>query len=83
MILLPCNLLFQIRKIVAIILSFLETKVLMSAISHEFIKFLIPTTLCRRICVGTWNVGGKLPPDDLDIDDWIDMNEPADIYVLG
>ncbi|KAL9449532.1 hypothetical protein AB3S75_011455 [Citrus x aurantiifolia] len=36
-----------------------------------------------RICVGTWNVGGKLPPDDLDIDDWIDMNEPADIYVLG
>ncbi|KAH1064783.1 hypothetical protein J1N35_029770 [Gossypium stocksii] len=36
-----------------------------------------------RICVGTWNVGGKVPSDDLDIDDWIDMNEPADIYVLG
>ncbi|XP_050214629.1 type IV inositol polyphosphate 5-phosphatase 3 isoform X2 [Mercurialis annua] len=36
-----------------------------------------------RICVGTWNVGGKLPPDDLDIDDWIDTNEPADIYVFG
>ncbi|KAJ8770097.1 hypothetical protein K2173_011179 [Erythroxylum novogranatense] len=36
-----------------------------------------------RICVGTWNVGGKLPPDDLDIDDWIDADEPADIYVLG
>lgn len=36
-----------------------------------------------RICVGTWNVGGKLPPDDLDIDDWLDINEPADIYVLG
>ncbi|XVE60884.1 hypothetical protein DITRI_Ditri05aG0163000 [Diplodiscus trichospermus] len=36
-----------------------------------------------RICVGTWNVGGKVPPDDLDIDDWIDINEPADIYVLG
>ncbi|KAL5846117.1 hypothetical protein ACOSQ3_009641 [Xanthoceras sorbifolium] len=36
-----------------------------------------------RIRVGTWNVGGKLPPDDLDIDDWIDINEPADIYVLG
>ncbi|XP_059452921.1 type IV inositol polyphosphate 5-phosphatase 3 isoform X2 [Corylus avellana] len=36
-----------------------------------------------RICVGTWNVGGKLPPDDLDIDDWLDIDEPADIYVLG
>ncbi|KAK6938233.1 hypothetical protein RJ641_031741, partial [Dillenia turbinata] len=36
-----------------------------------------------RVCVGTWNVGGKLPPDDLDIEDWIDVNEPADIYVLG
>ncbi|XP_022767988.1 type IV inositol polyphosphate 5-phosphatase 3-like isoform X2 [Durio zibethinus] len=36
-----------------------------------------------RICAGTWNVGGKVPPDELDIDDWIDINEPADIYVLG
>ncbi|RZB61328.1 type IV inositol polyphosphate 5-phosphatase 3-like isoform X2 [Glycine soja] len=36
-----------------------------------------------RVCVGTWNVGGKLPPDDLDIDDWLGINEPADIYVLG
>ncbi|XP_017981611.1 PREDICTED: type IV inositol polyphosphate 5-phosphatase 3 isoform X2 [Theobroma cacao] len=36
-----------------------------------------------RVCVGTWNVGGKVPPDDLDIDDWIDINKPADIYVLG
>ncbi|KGN46110.1 type IV inositol polyphosphate 5-phosphatase 3 isoform X2 [Cucumis sativus] len=36
-----------------------------------------------RICVGTWNAGGKLPPEDLDIDGWIDTNEPADIYVLG
>ncbi|XP_019053785.1 PREDICTED: type IV inositol polyphosphate 5-phosphatase 3 isoform X2 [Nelumbo nucifera] len=36
-----------------------------------------------RICVGTWNVGGKLPSDDLDIKDWLDMDQPADIYVLG
>ena len=35
-----------------------------------------------RVCVGTWNVGGKLPPDDLDIDDWLGINELADIYVL-
>lgn len=36
-----------------------------------------------RICVGTWNVGGRVPPKDLDIDGWVDTIEPADIYVLG
>ncbi|KAF7812460.1 type IV inositol polyphosphate 5-phosphatase 3-like isoform X1 [Senna tora] len=36
-----------------------------------------------RVCVGTWNVGGRLPPEDLDIDDWLGIDEPADIYVLG
>ncbi|XP_057502766.1 type IV inositol polyphosphate 5-phosphatase 3-like isoform X1 [Actinidia eriantha] len=36
-----------------------------------------------RVCVGSWNVGGKLPPDDLDIDSWLDVSEPADIYVIG
>lgn len=36
-----------------------------------------------RVSVGTWNVGGKLPPDDLDIDDWLGIHDPADIYVLG
>lgn len=36
-----------------------------------------------RICAGTWNVGGKLPPDDLAIDDWLGISDPADIYVLG
>ncbi|KAJ7969762.1 putative Type I inositol polyphosphate 5-phosphatase [Quillaja saponaria] len=36
-----------------------------------------------KICAGTWNVGGRLPPDDLDIDEWVNINEPADIYVIG
>ncbi|XP_054785557.1 type IV inositol polyphosphate 5-phosphatase 3 isoform X2 [Prosopis cineraria] len=36
-----------------------------------------------KVCVGTWNVGGRLPPEDLDIDDWLGIDEPADIYVLG
>uniref|UniRef100_A0A804NEA1 Inositol polyphosphate-related phosphatase domain-containing protein n=1 Tax=Zea mays TaxID=4577 RepID=A0A804NEA1_MAIZE len=36
-----------------------------------------------RICAGTWNVAGRLPPNDLDIQEWLDMEEPADIYVLG
>ncbi|KAM7507944.1 hypothetical protein LguiA_018397 [Lonicera macranthoides] len=36
-----------------------------------------------KVSVGTWNVGGKLPPDDLDIEDLLDINEPSDIYVIG
>ncbi|XP_066366939.1 type I inositol polyphosphate 5-phosphatase 1-like isoform X5 [Miscanthus floridulus] len=36
-----------------------------------------------RICVGTWNVGGRFPPSDLDIEEWLAMEEPADIYVIG
>ncbi|VFR00318.1 unnamed protein product [Cuscuta campestris] len=36
-----------------------------------------------RVCAGTWNVGGEYPPDDLDLDDWLDVDKPADIYVLG
>lgn len=36
-----------------------------------------------RICAGTWNVGGRVPPADLDINGWLNTVEPADIYVLG
>ncbi|CAM0954302.1 unnamed protein product, partial [Alopecurus aequalis] len=36
-----------------------------------------------RIFVGTWNVGGRVPPHDLDIQEWLTMEEPADIYVFG
>ena len=39
-----------------------------------------------RVCVGTWNTGGRAPPEDLDIAEWLGTGgdaEPADIYVLG
>ncbi|KAL6851723.1 hypothetical protein ACP4OV_020287 [Aristida adscensionis] len=36
-----------------------------------------------RICAGTWNVGGRCPPSELDIQEWFDTEETADIYVLG
>ncbi|KAL3513967.1 hypothetical protein ACH5RR_026684 [Cinchona calisaya] len=36
-----------------------------------------------KICACTWNVAGKIPPDDLDLDGWLDISEPADIYVIG
>ncbi|KAK8983787.1 hypothetical protein V6N11_009572 [Hibiscus sabdariffa] len=36
-----------------------------------------------RVTIGTWNVAGRLPCDDLHIDDWLRTDEPADIYVIG
>ncbi|CAN4076029.1 unnamed protein product [Withania somnifera] len=36
-----------------------------------------------RVTIGTWNVAGRLPDEDLEIDEWLCMNEPADIYILG
>ncbi|XP_051123713.1 type IV inositol polyphosphate 5-phosphatase 3-like isoform X2 [Andrographis paniculata] len=36
-----------------------------------------------RICAATWNVGGRVPPEDLDLNGWLDIDDPADIYVIG
>ncbi|CAH1453097.1 unnamed protein product [Lactuca virosa] len=36
-----------------------------------------------RLMIGTWNVAGRLPPDGLDVDDWLSMHQPADVYILG
>ncbi|CAK9173364.1 unnamed protein product [Ilex paraguariensis] len=36
-----------------------------------------------RVTVGTWNVAGRLPYEDLEIEEWLSMKEPADIYILG
>ncbi|XP_040985910.1 type I inositol polyphosphate 5-phosphatase 2-like isoform X3 [Juglans microcarpa x Juglans regia] len=36
-----------------------------------------------RVTIGTWNVAGKLPNEDLEIDDWLCTEEPADIYIIG
>ncbi|KDP35587.1 hypothetical protein JCGZ_09025 [Jatropha curcas] len=38
-------------------------------------------SLNLRMFVGTWNVGGKSPHEDLNLRDW--LKSPADIYVLG
>ncbi|PIA53015.1 hypothetical protein AQUCO_01000702v1 [Aquilegia coerulea] len=36
-----------------------------------------------RMFVGTWNVGGKSPHEDLNLRDWLRTPALADIYVLG
>ncbi|KAK4357405.1 hypothetical protein RND71_023015 [Anisodus tanguticus] len=35
------------------------------------------------VFVATWNVAGKSPPSNLNLDDWLHTSPPADIYVLG
>ncbi|CDY10113.1 BnaC05g03560D [Brassica napus] len=35
------------------------------------------------IFTATWNVAGRSPPPDLNLDEWLHSSAPADIYVLG
>ncbi|CDY15542.1 BnaA08g28260D [Brassica napus] len=35
------------------------------------------------IFTATWNVAGRSPPSDLNLDEWLHSSAPADIYVLG
>ncbi|XP_051129697.1 type I inositol polyphosphate 5-phosphatase 2 isoform X2 [Andrographis paniculata] len=36
-----------------------------------------------RIAICTWNVAGRPPMDNLEIDEWLSTQEPADMYILG
>ncbi|KAJ6805861.1 type I inositol polyphosphate 5-phosphatase 2 isoform X1 [Iris pallida] len=36
-----------------------------------------------RVTIGTWNVAGREPLEDLELDDWLCTREQADMYVLG
>ncbi|XVE57492.1 hypothetical protein DITRI_Ditri04bG0095400 [Diplodiscus trichospermus] len=36
-----------------------------------------------RVTISTWNVAGRIPCEDLEIDDWLCTEEPADIYIIG
>lgn len=36
-----------------------------------------------KVHAGTWNVAGQIPSDDLNIEEWLDISQPADIYVIG
>ncbi|KAH9672134.1 Type I inositol polyphosphate 5-phosphatase 8 [Citrus sinensis] len=43
----------------------------------------VTDTVNLKTFVGTWNVGGKSPQEDLNLRDWLKSTAPADIYVLG
>ncbi|KAL9242710.1 hypothetical protein vseg_016685 [Gypsophila vaccaria] len=36
-----------------------------------------------RVTVASWNVAGRHPSECLDIDDWLGVQDPADIYIIG
>ncbi|XP_008788687.2 type I inositol polyphosphate 5-phosphatase 2 isoform X2 [Phoenix dactylifera] len=36
-----------------------------------------------RVMIGTWNVAGRVPIEDLELDEWLCTKEPADMYILG
>ncbi|KAK2356477.1 hypothetical protein P8452_76271 [Trifolium repens] len=36
-----------------------------------------------RVTIGTWNVAGVLPCNDLEIEGWLCIQEPSDIYIIG
>ncbi|XP_059623064.1 type I inositol polyphosphate 5-phosphatase 5 [Cornus florida] len=46
---------------------------------------MAPETVARdfRVFVATWNVGGKTPHHDLDLEDFLQVEGSSDIYVLG
>lgn len=36
-----------------------------------------------RVMIGTWNVAGRVPIEDLELDEWLCTKEPAEMYILG
>uniref|UniRef100_A0A7N1A8Y9 Inositol polyphosphate-related phosphatase domain-containing protein n=1 Tax=Kalanchoe fedtschenkoi TaxID=63787 RepID=A0A7N1A8Y9_KALFE len=36
-----------------------------------------------RVTIGTWNVAGKVPSTNLEIEDWLCIDDPTEIYILG
>ncbi|KAK4747404.1 hypothetical protein SAY87_013990 [Trapa incisa] len=36
-----------------------------------------------RVAIGTWNVAGRPPSENLEIDEWLCTEEPADMYIIG
>ncbi|KAI8019205.1 Type I inositol polyphosphate 5-phosphatase 5 [Camellia lanceoleosa] len=52
----------------------------------NFEQSMAPTTTVIqdfRIFVGTWNVGGKAPHPELNLEDFLQVEGSSDIYVLG
>ncbi|CAL9116703.1 unnamed protein product [Musa acuminata var. zebrina] len=63
-----------------------ETRVTLSRLRRrksETLRVNYITNKDVRVMIGTWNVAGRLPLQDLELDEWLDTDQPADMYVLG
>ncbi|THU62380.1 hypothetical protein C4D60_Mb01t04530 [Musa balbisiana] len=63
-----------------------ETRVTLSRLRRrksETLRINYITNKDVRVMIGTWNVAGRLPSQDLELDEWLDTDQPADMYVLG
>ncbi|KAK1272471.1 Type I inositol 1,4,5-trisphosphate 5-phosphatase 2 [Acorus gramineus] len=49
----------------------------------ETLRVQYISTKDLRVMIGTWNVAGKTPYSDIEIDEWLSTKEPADMYILG
>lgn len=66
--------------------EFSEIRVMEEKYGSELPPEVLPDTdpLNLRMFVGTWNVGGKSPDQDLKLSHWLRTQPaPADIYVIG
>lgn len=36
-----------------------------------------------RVTIATWNVAGRIPDEDLEINNWLCTEDPGDIYIIG
>ncbi|CAL9750622.1 unnamed protein product [Musa acuminata subsp. burmannicoides] len=63
-----------------------ETRVTLSRLRRrksETLRVNYITNKDVRVMIGTWNVAGRLPLQDLELEEWLDTDQPADMYVLG
>ncbi|PPR95125.1 hypothetical protein GOBAR_AA25543 [Gossypium barbadense] len=52
-------------------------------INTKDVRFDCKMLKLKVVTISTWNVAGRLPCDDLEIDDWLCTKEPADVYIIG
>ncbi|GLT91186.1 hypothetical protein SLE2022_090860 [Rubroshorea leprosula] len=52
-------------------------------VKSETLRVQYINTKDVRVTIATWNVAGRVPSNDLQIDDWLCTEEPADMYVIG
>ncbi|KAG0473353.1 hypothetical protein HPP92_015210 [Vanilla planifolia] len=36
-----------------------------------------------KVLIGTWNVAGKPPLEDIELDEWLCISKPAEMYIIG